>query len=289
MRDTVAVVEEITVPTDAGPLDERVEIRDGAIYFYATGGDLIGEASPANGFVQYATSNGAYAQLWATGPAAMLLLGPEDYPAHTTQPATFQSDIDFARQSGRIVIIPPTVDGNGFLRVFMNGESLTGAIPNFVIDGGFGLPADLRLNDATLPRGYITHIDGTTDSAAMSGAGVIVHVPDTEYTITNDSGMERKYLVIVNVRVNMNSGSYGLYRPLVTDHTPAAVSTGAGLQFDSNAAGGTGQTGGVAFAVVDVANGATQDVAAGGLRVSGGSGSDVFVSGQIYVFDIGGV
>lgn len=293
MRDTVAYVEEIVVPTGAGPTEPRVVISglDGTIRFYGAGGILVGEASPDNGFIQYAT-DGAYAQLWAPGTGgAFLILGPEDFPTHTTTPAFVSGDIDFTRESGRIVMRPPTVDGLGELRVFMNGESVGGDIPNLVIDGGFGLPADFRLNDLSLGRGYYLDTVSSGASAAMAIAGQRYPVPGTLTTLTNDLGVTRRYLVLGMARFNMSAGGPGLYRACITDNAapPADVGTfNLNQQNETTTVGGPGQVSSVAFALVTLAAGASQAVQVSGIRIAGGAAGDTAVSGGMIVIDIGG-
>lgn len=153
-------------------------------------------------------------------------------------------------------------------------------MPNF--QSGQIITAE-QLNNETSAGTLLADLASSGASGAMTSIGTVVSLPGTEYMISNTDDVSHDYLVLASVRVV--STAAGLYRPLVTDATPAALGGGT-EQIDSSIAGARA-TGGNTFHVVTLAAAGTQTVRAGGLRVAGGATTDTFDTGRLRVFDLG--
>lgn len=153
-------------------------------------------------------------------------------------------------------------------------------MPNF--QAGQIITAE-QLNNETSGGTLLADLASSGSSGAMSALSTVVSLPGTEYMIQNTDNVSHGYLVYAAVKVV--STAAGLYRPLVTNGTPAALGGGT-EQFDSSIAGAR-QTGGGTFHVVTLAASGTQVVRAGGLRVLGGAATDTFDAGRLRVIDLG--
>jgi hypothetical protein len=260
---------------------------NGRIDVYNNANQLIGRFGPVGNamFVSVADPGGARAVLAAGSGSSQLLLDPPDWSGHTIVTGTLQGDIDTGTGQPFIVIGSPTVDGGDDLRVFLFGETTGGDRPALYIDGGSGLPADLLLNGRSMPRGWLTTLSSTGVSPALAAIGGVQTLPGTSYTITNNSGMTRRYKVTISARFN-SAVAAGLYRPHVTDGATTALGPGTAA-VRSQGVGGPFQVGSHDIYVLTVADGATQTVGAGGLRASAGAATDVITTGDLTVEDIG--
>jgi len=137
------------------------------------------------------------------------------------------------------------------------------------------------------PLGRIYSQAGSTASGALTATGTIRRVTDTQGTITNTDGVTRRYEARVTVQFNLASGTFGLYRPIVSDGAGASLPNATTEQVATAETGGPGQVAASAWASFTLAPGASQIVCAAGLRVAHGTAADALVSGTLTVFDLG--
>lgn len=145
-----------------------------------------------------------------------------------------------------------------------------------------------EIERARYSLGYVDEKVASGASDALNDTVTPRTLPGTSVTISNTTGVTRRYKITAAVRFNMVSGANGLYRPLVTDG--GTTSLGGGTeQVNIQVTGGSGQSGANTWHITTVASGATLTVAAGGLRVAGGGTTDTAVSGRCLVEDLGPV
>lgn len=149
-----------------------------------------------------------------------------------------------------------------------------------------GFLAGQILKAASLPRGLVADLTASGASSALSSTGLTRDLPSTSTTITNTSPVTKQYNASAVVQASMAGGTNGLYRALVTNGSAVALSPNFN-QFLITVTGGAGQTAGRADYAFTLAPSASITLAAGGLRVSGGSATDVLAAGSLKVTDLG--
>lgn len=279
----------------------RVELEDGAITIYDTGNDVVGQldadfwrfTSPASlaeaGLYQAAASAGLF--LLPPDPGGGVTLTDYGYVSGDTD------NIGAGIERPRTIITSPQVDGEDIAWLYVEGETSDGAqLPRVTVGTG-GNPVDLlvpngdvKVLGASLGRGLVAGPTTGGASAALTPAGTLQS--SFGVTVTNsDDVLDREYLAVIRCRFDMNGGANGLFRAVVADDVAAPAPLGTSLlqqQVFTNVVAGAGQVDGIGITHFELAPGASQDVAAAGLRVAGGSAGDTIVSASLFVLDVTG-